>query len=77
MITVLRLIAAVLLLLVWTPSESLAQGPVISDSEAAQHIGQKTTVEGVVTAVTTSGKGNTFINFGSVYPRQTFTGWIP
>ena len=77
MITVLRLIAVVLLLLVWTPSESLAQGPVISDSEAAQHIGQKTTVEGVVTSVTTSGKGNTFINFGGVHPRQTFTGWIP
>jgi DNA/RNA endonuclease YhcR with UshA esterase domain len=35
------------------------------------------TVEGVVTAVSTSRKGNTFINFGGVYPDQTFTGWIP
>jgi hypothetical protein len=33
-------------------------------------------VEGVVTAVTTSRKGNTFINFGGVYPNQTFTGWV-
>jgi hypothetical protein len=27
--------------------------------------------------VSTSKKGNTFINFGGVYPNQTFTGWIP
>src|SRR5271167_3850415 len=26
---------------------------------------------------TTSRKSNTFINFGGVYPHQTFTGWIP
>jgi DNA/RNA endonuclease YhcR with UshA esterase domain len=50
---------------------------VIPDTEAAQHVGQKATVEGVVTAVTNSGKGNTFINFGGKYPHQTFTGWIP
>jgi hypothetical protein len=50
---------------------------VIPDSEAAQHIGQNATVEGVVTAVSTIKKGNTFINFGGVYPNQTFTGWIP
>ena len=34
-------------------------------------------MEGVVTAVSTSRNGNTFINFGRVYPNQTFTGWIP
>jgi hypothetical protein len=39
-------------------------GAAIPDSEAAQHVGQKATVEGIVTAVTNSGKGNTFINFG-------------
>jgi hypothetical protein len=50
---------------------------VIPDTEAEKHIGQDVTVEGVVTAVTTSRKGNTFINFGGVYPNQTFTGWIP
>ena len=32
-------------------------------------------MEGGVTAVSTS-RGNTFINFGGVYPNQTFTGWI-
>jgi DNA/RNA endonuclease YhcR with UshA esterase domain len=50
---------------------------VIPDTEAEKHIGQNVTVEGVVTAVSTSRKGNTFINFGGVYPNQTFTGWIP
>ena len=50
---------------------------VIPDTEAEKHIGQDVTVEGIVTAVATSRKGNTFINFGGVYPNQTFTGWIP
>ena len=27
--------------------------------------------------VFTSKNGNTFLNFGAVYPNQTFTGWIP
>jgi DNA/RNA endonuclease YhcR with UshA esterase domain len=57
---------------------ALAQtSTVIPDSDAPQHIGQNVAVEGVVTAVSTSKKGNTFINFGGVYPNQTFTGWIP
>src|ERR1700739_712752 len=54
-----------------------ADTPIVSDSEAAQHIGQNASVEGVVMAVSTSRKGNTFINFGGVYPNQDFTGWIP
>src|SRR5262249_53751237 len=57
---------------------ALAQtSTVIPDSEAAQHTGQNATVEGVVVAVSASKKGNAFINFGGVYPNQTFTGWIP
>jgi hypothetical protein len=55
-----------------------AQTPsVIPDAQAQHHVGQNLTVEGVVTAVTTSRNGNTFINFGGVYPNQTFTGWVP
>src|SRR5215510_14063116 len=50
---------------------------VIPYPEAPQHVGENVTVEGVVTAVSTSKRGNTFINFGGVYPNQTFTGWIP
>jgi DNA/RNA endonuclease YhcR with UshA esterase domain len=74
----LRLLMCVLFVTAPLASPSLAQTPVVvSDTEAAQHIGQDVTVEGVVTAVSTSRKGNAFINFGSVYPNQTFTGWIP
>jgi len=40
------------------------------------YVGQNVAIEGVVTAVTTSKKGNTFINLGGIYPNQCFTGWI-
>jgi len=57
---------------------ALAQtSTVIPYPEAPQHVGENVTVEGIVSAVSTSKKGNTFINFGGVYPNQTFTGWIP
>jgi DNA/RNA endonuclease YhcR with UshA esterase domain len=73
-----RLLMSVLFVMGLFASPSGAQTPVVvSDTQAAQYIGQNVTVEGVVTAVTTSRKGNTFINFGGVYPNQTFTGWIP
>ena len=49
----------------------------IPDTEAAQHVGQQATVEGIVVKVFTSKHGNTFLNFGAAYPNQTFTGWIP
>ena len=49
----------------------------IPDTDAAQHVGQKATVEGVVIAISNSGKGETFINFGRQVSHQTFTGWIP
>jgi DNA/RNA endonuclease YhcR with UshA esterase domain len=74
----LRLLMSVLFVTATLASPLRAQTPVVvSDAQAAQYIGQNVTVEGVVTAVTTSRKGNTFINFGGVYPNQTFTGWIP
>ena len=67
-----------LLLVGWLSAPIEAQtSTVITDAGAAQHVGQKVTVEGIVVAVTNSGKGNTFINFGGKYPHQTFTGWIP
>jgi DNA/RNA endonuclease YhcR with UshA esterase domain len=55
----------------------LAQTSTITADQAPQYIGQNATVEGVVVAVSTSKRGNTFINFGGVYPNQTFTGWVP
>jgi hypothetical protein len=68
----------ILLLVCWgsTPTEAQT-GTVISDTEAAQHVGQEATVEGTVAKVFTSKNGNTFLNFGAAYPNQTFTGWVP
>jgi hypothetical protein len=50
---------------------------VIPANEAAAHVGEYATVEGVVAKVFTSKSGNTFLNIGASYPNQTFTGWIP
>jgi hypothetical protein len=50
---------------------------VVPANEAAAHIGQYATVEGVVAKVFTSKSGNTFLNIGAASPNQTFTGWIP
>ena len=61
----------------WLLSPSRADAPIVPDPDAWMYVGKNVTVEGVVTAVSTSKKGNTFINFGGVYPNQTFTGWVP
>jgi hypothetical protein len=50
---------------------------VIPANEAAAHIGEYASVKGVVAKVFTSKSGNTFLNIGASYPKQTFTGWIP
>ena len=74
----LRLLMSVLFVTAPLASPLRAQtAVVVSDTQAAQYIGQNVTVEGVVTAVSTSQKGNAFINFGGAYPNQRFTGWIP
>ena len=49
---------------------------VIKDSEAAQYVGRKVEVRGLVISVTTSPLGTSFINFGREYPSQTFAGFI-
>ena len=49
---------------------------VIKDSEAAQYVGKKVEVRGLVVSVTTSPFGTTFINFGREYPNQIFAGYI-
>jgi hypothetical protein len=51
--------------------------PTVKDSEAAQYVGKNVEVRGLVVAVYTSKKRNTFLNFGGKYPNQTFTGYIP
>jgi len=50
---------------------------VVKDSDAAQYVGKNVEVRGLVIAVYTSQKGNTFLNFGGKYPNQTFTGYFP
>ncbi|WP_298938037.1 nucleotide-binding protein [uncultured Ruegeria sp.] len=44
----------------------------ITPRDAAQHVGEHSTVVGVVSQVANSGKGTTFINFGGRYPNHTF-----
>jgi DNA/RNA endonuclease YhcR with UshA esterase domain len=51
--------------------------PTVKDSEAARYVGKNVEVRGLVVAVYTSKKGNTFLNSGGKYPNQTFTGYIP
>jgi hypothetical protein len=69
----LRLLMSVLFVTAPVGSPARAQTPVVvSDAQAEQHIGQDVTVEGVVTAVSTSRRGNTFISFGGAYPNPTF-----
>jgi hypothetical protein len=46
---------------------------VITDREAAAHLGDTVTVVGTVAAIYRSKGGNVYLNFGADYPRQTFT----
>ena len=61
----------------WLPVSLMAQtAAVVADTDAAKHIGEKVTVEGIVAEVFTHGR-NFFVDFGKPYPHQTITGWIP
>jgi DNA/RNA endonuclease YhcR with UshA esterase domain len=75
--TLLRISVVAFLLTGWLLSPSRADAPIVPDPDAWTYVGKNVTVEGVVTAVSTSKKGNTFINFEGFYPNQTFTGWVP
>ena len=44
----------------------------IGDKEALAHVGQTSTVQGVVSEVRVSKKGNEFLNFGGPFPKQDF-----
>jgi len=59
------------------PSSRAQTATVILANEAAAHVNEWATVEGVVAKVFTSKSGNTFLNIGAAYPNQTFTGSIP
>lgn len=67
----------VLLLALAAPLAAFAQQkPGFTDAEAAQHVGEEATVTGKVAAVSKSGKGTTFLNFGDRFPKHTFAGVI-
>jgi hypothetical protein len=72
-----QLLFLLLAALVMEANAQTASLPVVKDSEAAQFVGQSLEVRGLVVAVSTSRKGNAFINFGAPYPNQTFTGYVP
>lgn len=52
------------------------QAETITPHQAAQFVGASVTVEGVVSQVSTSRGGTTFINFGGRYPNHVFYGVI-
>lgn len=59
------------LALALTHSSALAAG--ILAGEAAGHIGETATVEGLATEVKVSRGGTTFVDIDGAYPSQTFT----
>ena len=75
-----RLLLPLLLLatLAATAERLVAQQPrVVSDSQAAQYVGQTVTVEGIVAQVGHSRRSNTtFLDFGARYPNSTFVAVI-
>jgi hypothetical protein len=53
-----------------------AAPPVISDADAAKHVGETVSVKGLVAAVVVARGDRTFINFGKPYPHQSFSALI-
>jgi DNA/RNA endonuclease YhcR with UshA esterase domain len=51
---------------------SISQAETISPQDASRHVGAMVTVEGVVSQVSTSNGGTTFINFGGRFPNHVF-----
>lgn len=50
--------------------------PAYADTEAAQHVGEEVSITGKVIAVSKSGKGTTYMNFGDRFPRHIFSGTV-
>jgi len=66
-------IAALLLFSIASLDRALAGQPVIADTDAAAHVGQTVTVEGLVAVVFKSPKGGYFLDFENAYPNQLFS----
>lgn len=57
-------------------SSAPAAAGTISANDAASHVGQSVTVEGVVSSVYTARSGVTFIDMDGAYPNNAFSGVI-
>jgi hypothetical protein len=71
-----RLFASLIVCSAVLASAQAQTATVIPANEAAAHVNEWATVEGVVAKGFTSKSGNTLLNIGAAYPNQTFTGWI-
>jgi len=57
-----------------TPLVAIAGDPtLVADTDAAAHVGQTATVQGLVAQVFTSSKGNVFLDFENPYPNEVFS----
>lgn len=54
-------------------AEEVAEIPVVTPEEAAQHEGKVVTVKGKVDGQRTASSGTTFLNFGGRHPNQIFS----
>lgn len=69
----MRVLSKSLLAAVLTFASAVAaQAGEITPQDAINHVGERSTVVGVVSQVSNSGKGTTFINFGGRYPNHVF-----
>jgi hypothetical protein len=58
-------------------AQSVSSPPVVSPCDTSKYLGQTVAVRGIVSADTTSRRGNRFLNMCGAYPNQAFTGFIP
>ena len=71
------IVSLVVLVAVGRPPATFADEPgVVSDTEAAAHVGQMATVQGLVADVYVSQKGDVFLNFENPYPNEVFSGVV-
>ena len=67
------------LLALAAPSTAFAEqkpSATFSEADAGKHAGEEVTITGKVIAVSKSGKGTIYLNFGDRFPRQTFSGVV-
>jgi DNA/RNA endonuclease YhcR with UshA esterase domain len=64
-----------LLAIVLFAATAIAGHPIMPPEQAAERIGKRSSIQGVVTQVHVDEKA-TFVNMGGIYPNQTFTAVI-